>query len=237
MSQTNENTVQSGTNANGEAIEDKVFTREDGTMYTEAPFSLKSTKEVADRFRGDHTILIPLPVAVKGDINRTLANLSAFIAEGADLSEVLVGKFNGQGIRLDIQKEVKDFLAPRPTDDEETVEEDGEQVLTRNARVETMLAAAQQVARDFRLGTPRKKGTGGAKGKVAAAEAKAAKAVGTAVSMYAALSPELRAMYREQLLATGSVTAEELDAVDNAPQDESGVGSAGGNKARTSGKR
>lgn len=210
MSQTNETT---GAAANDEA--EKVFTREDGTMYTVAPFSLKATKEVADRFRGDFTILIPLPVAVKGNIEQTLANLAAFVAEGADLSEVLVGKFNGQGIRLDIQKEVKDFLAARPTDDQETIEEDGEQVLTRNARVETMLAAAQQVARDFRLGAPRKKGTGGAKGKVAAAEAKAAKAVGTAVSMYAALSPELRTMYREQLLATGSVTAEELDAVDS----------------------
>lgn len=216
MSQTNETSAT-------ETI--AVFTREDGTQYTEVPFTLKSTKEVADRFRGDHTILIPLPVAVAGNLEGTLANLRAFVAEGADFAEVLVGKFTGQGIRLDIQKEVKDFLAPRPTDDAETIDVDGEQVLTREAPVPAMLAAAQQVARDFRLGTPRKKGAGGAaKGKVAAAEAKAAKAVGTAVSMYAALSPELRAMYRDQLLATGSVTAEELDAVDSAaPADGGGL--------------
>jgi hypothetical protein len=234
MSQTNETATETVA----------VFTREDGTMYTEAPFSLKVTKEVADRFRGDHTVSIPLPVAapdaltagqfladgvLSDGLTQTLLNLAAFVAPEANFAEVLVGKFNGQGIRLDIQKEVKDFLAPRPTDDTETVEENGEQVLTRNASVETMLAAAQQVARDFRLGTPRKKGTGAAKGKVAAAEAKAAKAIGTAVSMYAALPVELRAMYREQLIATGSVTAEELDAVDAS---DAGVGSAGGNEQR-----
>lgn len=204
-----------------ETSTETIFTREDGTQYTLEPFKLSKTKEIADRYRGDHTVNIPLPVAVKGDIDATLKNFAAFVAEGADLSEVLVGKVNGQGIRLDIQKEVKDFLAPRGTDDGETIEVDGEQVLVREAPVEAVLAHAQTVAMDFRLGAPRKRGSGAAKGKVAQAEAKAAKAVSTAVEMYKALPAELRAQYREALLATGNVTAEELDAVDN-PQEGAG---------------
>lgn len=209
---------------NNTTTETTVFTREDGSQYELVPFSLKSTKEIADRFRGENVVQIPLPVAVKGDLEKTLQNLRAFVAEDADFAEVLAGKVTGQGLRLDIQKEVKDFLGARPTDDTETIEVDGEQVLIRTAPVEAVLAAAQQVAMDYRLGTPRKKGTGGAKGKVAQAEAKAAKVANTAVEMYKQLPAEIRAQYRDSLIATGSVTAEELDAVDAETSEEAPKG-------------
>lgn len=204
MSQTNETSTETA-----------VLRREDGTTYTVEPFKLSKTKEIADRYRGDHTVNIPLPVAVPGDLDATLANLRAFVSPEADFAEVLVAKFNGQGLRLDLQKSVKEFLAPRGTDDTETIEVDGEQVLVREAPVEAVLAHAQQVANDERLGAPRKRGTAKAGGKVAQAEAKAAKAVSTAVEMYRALPAELRAQYREALLATGNVTEEELDSIDN----------------------
>jgi hypothetical protein len=188
-----------------------VFTREDGSQYTTEPFKLAKTKEIGDRYRGDHTINIPLPVAVKGDLDATLRNLRAFVSPEADFAEVLVAKFTGQGLRLDTQKAVKDFLSPGG---EETVEVEGEQVLLRDAPVEVVLAAAQKVADEERLGAPRKRGTGAAKGKVAQAEAKAAKAINTAVQMYRDLPAAMRQNYRQALIDTGSVTAEELDAVD-----------------------
>lgn len=204
----------SETNNTPETTEQKILVREDGTQYTVEPFSLAKTKEVADRFRGVHTIQIPLPVAVKGDLEQTLRNLRAFVAEGADFAEVLVAKFNGQGLRLDLQKTAKDFLAPRGTDDTETIEVEGEQVLTRDAPVEAMLAQAQMVVDAERLGAPRKRGTGAAKGKVAQAEAKAAKTASTAVQMYRDLPKEMRQNYRQALIDTGNVTEAELDAVD-----------------------
>lgn len=192
-----------------------VFTREDGTSYTTEAFSLKKTKEVADRFRGDNNVSIPLPVAVKGDIDATLKNLRAFVNPEADFAEVLVAKFVGQGLRLDTQKAVKDFLAP------------GNEA-TKEATTDEALASAQQIADEFRLGTPRQRGTGGAKGKVAAAEAKVAKTANTAVGMYRALPAALRAQYRDALLETGSITQEQLDEVDN--EEQGGGTSLGGNK-------
>jgi hypothetical protein len=178
-----------------------ILTREDGTQYTLVPFPLSKTKEIADRFRGEHTINIALPVAVKGDLDATLRNLQAFVSPEADFGEVLVAKFNGQGLRLDAQKEVKELLAP------------GNEEL-KEATLEDALGTAQQVADNFRLGAPRKKGTGKQSGKVAQAEAKAARAVGTAVSMYRDLPLALRETYRAQLIEMGAASAEELDAVD-----------------------
>lgn len=180
-----------------------VSVREDGTQFITEPFKLAKTKEIADRFRGDHTINIPLPVAVKGNIEQTLANLRAFVSPEADLSEVLVAKFNGQGLRLDLQKAAKEFLAP------------GSET-TKEMSVEEALAGAQQAVNDERLGAPRQRGTGGSKGKVAAAEAKVAKTANTAVEMYRALPAALRAQYRDALLETGSITQEQLDEVDQA---------------------
>jgi hypothetical protein len=178
-----------------------IFTREDGTTYTVEKFSLAKTKEIADRFRGDRSINIPLPVAVPGNIEATLANLRTFVSTEADFAEVLVAKFNGQGLRLDTQKEVKEFLAPGNED-------------LKEVTVEEALASAQETADSFRLGAPRKKGTGGSKGKVAAAEAKTAKVANTAIEMYRALPAAMREQYRSALVETGAVTQEELDAVD-----------------------
>lgn len=196
-----------------------IFTREDGTQFTTEPFSLAKTKEIADRFRGERTINVPLPVVAKGadgksDLDGTLRNLRAFVAEGADFAEVLVAKFVGQGIRLDIQKEVKEFLAPRDSEDKETIDLGGEAVLVKDAPTEDVLAHAQVVANEAKVGAPRKRGTGAGKGKVAAAEAKTAKTANVAVEMYRALPAALRAAYRDQLLGTGALTVEQLDAVD-----------------------
>ena len=201
----------------GNESERKVFTREDGTQYEQVAFSLKSTKEIADRFRGDHTILISLPVEVKGDTEATLRNLRAFVHPEADLSEVLVAKFVGQGLRLDAQKAVKEFLAPfsGTGEDTRTIEVDGQQVRVADASVQSMLDAAQAIASTFRLGSPRQRSvTGGAKAKLEQAKATAKQAVNTAVSMYRQLSPAMREQFRDQLLATGQVTAEELQAVE-----------------------
>ena len=179
-----------------------VFTREDGTQYTSEAFKLAKTKEIADRFRGDHTINIPLPVAVKGNIEATLRNLQAFVSPEADFAEVLVSKFNGQGLRLDLQKSAKEYLAP------------GSET-TKEMSLEEALAGAQQAVNDERLGAPRQRGTGGSKGKVAQAEAKTAKVSNTAIEMYRALPLALRAQYRDALLETGSITQEQLDEVDS----------------------
>jgi hypothetical protein len=197
-----------------ETEEQQVFTREDGTQYTVEPFNLGKTKEIADRFRNEaFNVNIPLPVVGETD-EATLANLRAFVHPEATFRAVLVGKFNGQGIRLDIQKVVKEFLAPRDAEDKTTVEVDGEQVPIRDAPVEEVLVAAQGVADGFRLGMPRAKGTGGSKGKVAAAEAKVAKTANLALDMYRRLPVEMRAEYRDGLIETGQVTAEQLDEID-----------------------
>lgn len=185
----------------GTQITATVLNREDGTQYTTEPFKLSKTKEIADRFRGEHTINIPLPVAVKGDIAATLRNLQAFVSPEADFAEVLVAKFNGQGLRLDLQKAAKEFLAPGAEE-------------TKELEVAEAIAVAQQAVNDERLGAPRKRGTGAAKGKVAQAEAKAAKVASTAVQMYRDLPQAMRQTYRQALIDTGQVTVEELDAVD-----------------------
>lgn len=185
-----------------------VFTREDGTTYVTEPFKLAKTKEIADRFRGDHTVNIPLPVAVKGDVDATLRNLRAFVSPEADFAEVLVAKFNGQGLRLDLQKSVKEFLAGLNDKAPWRALAEGE------ASTEEILAAAQQEVNNERLGAVRKRGTSGGAGKVAQAEAKAAKTINTAVQMYRDLPAAIRANYRQALIDTGSLTVEELDAVD-----------------------
>jgi hypothetical protein len=184
-----------------------ILVREDGSQYTVEPYPLSKTKEIADRFRGEHTINISLPVAVKGDLDATLRNLRAFVSPEADFSEVLIAKFNGQGLRLDAQKEVKELLAQ------------GNEEL-KDTSVEEALGKAQEAADGFRLGAPRRKGTGKQSGKVAQAEAKAARAVGTAVSMYRDLPLALRETYRAQLIEMGAASAEELDQVDAEQQEE-----------------
>lgn len=189
------------TNAQGMENTVAVFTREGGTQYSVEPFKLAKTKEIGDRFRGDHTINIPLPVAVKGNLEQTLANLRAFVSPEADFAEVLVAKFNGQGLRLDLQKTAKEYLAP------------GSET-TKEMSVEEALAGAQEAVDAERLGAPRQRGTGGSKGKVAQAEAKAAKTANTAVEMYRALVPAQRSIYGPQLVSIGAFTQEQLDEID-----------------------
>jgi hypothetical protein len=189
--------------------EQTTLIREDGTQYVVEPFKLSKTKEIADRFRGEHIINIALPVAVPGDLDATIRNLRAFVSPEADFGEVLVAKFNGQGLRLDAQKEVKEFLSPENLDTEE------EGVKLRDIDVPDMLGRAQLIADGFKLGAPRtRKGGGKTSGKVAQAEAKAAKVASTAVSMYRELPLALRQTYRGQLIEMGAATEAELDAVD-----------------------
>lgn len=185
-----------------------IYTREDGTQYTTEPFKLSKTKEVADRFRGDHIIQIPLPVAVKGDLDATLRNLRAFVSPEADFAEVLVAKFTGQGLRLDLQKTAKDFLSFADGADWKSLPEEVQ------ADTQLVIAEAQRTVEAERLGAPRKRSSGSGTGKVAAAEAKAAKAINTAVQMYRDLPAAMRQNYRQALIDTGSVTSEELDQVD-----------------------
>jgi hypothetical protein len=208
--------------------ETTILSREDGTQYTVEAFSLAKTKEIADRFRGEHKVNIPLPVAVRGDIEATLRNIQAFVSPEADFSEVLVAKFIGQGLRLDTQKEVKDLLSPANLD----TEHDGQKM--RDLPLEDALGLAQRVADESRVGAPRKKGTGKAGGKVAAAEAKVAKTANTALEMYKALPSAMRAQYRDALLSTGAVSAEDLDQIDSL---EEGGLIAGGNQSERRGKR
>lgn len=183
----------------------------------ENTFKLNKTKEIADRFRGDHEVRYTLPVAVAGtsvadaieafgrgevpdNILGTLVAVAGRFAPEADFAEVLVGKLSGQGLNLDVQKAIKSYLAP-----------DGP---AKELSVEEALEGARKVAEEFRAGAPRAKGTGGSGGKVAKAEAKAAAAANTALDMYRALPAALRAEYRERLVSMGIATVEELDAVD-----------------------
>jgi hypothetical protein len=179
--------------------EPTALVRPNGTSYTEETFSLAKTNEIADRFRGDHTIRYHLPVAVPGDLEATLANLREFVDPAADFASVLVAKFNGQGHRLDVQKAIKTSLSPEKASDETTLEQ------------------AQEAALSFKQGAVKPKSERKAReGKVAQAEAKASQATNTAVQMYADLSRAARKQYRAMLLNLGTVTEAELDAIDQA---------------------
>lgn len=172
----------------------------------EDAFKLNKTKEIADRFRGDHEIRYMVPVAVPGDVDATLANIRAFVAPDADFATVLVQKFNGQGFILDVQKRIKDALAPGAVEDTVSVEE--------------ALAAAGEAARSFKLGVKRERTGGGkASGKVAQAEAKAASAINLLLAQYKMMKPAQRAQMRQMIIDSGAATAEQLDNVDQDTQD------------------
>lgn len=183
----------------------------------EATFKLNKTKEIADRFRGDHEVRYTLPRAEPGltvadalremhggnvpdNVRWTLVNIAERFAPEADFALVLVAKINGQGLNLDIQKSIKDYLS-------DTNEAHKEQT------VEEALATAAEAAANFRAGTPRAKGEGKS-GKVAKLEAEKAAAVNTALDMYRNLTPELRAQYRPMLISGGMATEEELNTID-----------------------
>lgn len=179
-------------------------------------FKLNKTNEINVRFKGDHELRYTLPTPVPGatvqqvldgelpeNVVETLRSIAARFAPEADFATVLVAKVNGQGLNLDVQKAAKDFLAP------------GNEA-SKDLAVDEALAGATQAMAEYRAGAPRARSASAPAGKVAKAEAKAAAATSTALDMYRALTPEMRAQYRGQLIALGAATAEELDAVDTA---------------------
>lgn len=178
-----------------EQVQSTVLSRPDGTQYTEETFSLAKTNEIQARFRGDHQLRYHLPVAVAGNIEATLANLRAFVSPEADFATVLVDKFTGQGLRLDVQKRGKDLLGKQAKDD-------------------TTLEGVQQEMLAFRLGQPRPKSERKAReGKVAAAEARTAQVANTALEMFRKLTPRQQKEFAPGLVATGAVTQEQVDEI------------------------
>lgn len=180
-----------------------------------ATFKLDKTKEIANRFRGDYEVHYTLPAATPGvtvtefldnggtisdNVVQTLRSIAERFAPEADFATVLVAKVIGQGLNLDIQKSIKDYLSDTNTAHKEL-------------SVEEALAAATAAAAEWRAGTPRAKGEGRS-GKVAAAEARASTAINTALDMYRNLDGALRAQYRPMLINGGMATAEELDRVE-----------------------
>lgn len=170
-----------------------VITRDDGTQYTEHQFKLDAN-EIASRFRGAGEITYHLPVAVPGNVEATLANLRAFVSPDADFATVLADKFNGQGLRLDVQKRAKDLLG-------------------KNAKEDASIAGTQEAVLAFRLGQPRAKGERKAReGRVAQAEARTAQVANTALAMFQKLSRAHQREFGPNLVATGAISQEALDA-------------------------
>ena len=205
---------------NTTAVENAVLTDERG-QYTVGRYSLKNTKQVMDRFKGDHVFTYRVP-AIGEDLEQTLRNIRAVVAEDADFNAVLIGKFNGQGWHLDVQKKIQDFLGQ------------GNVEALKDVSTEDALRMAQEMADAHRLTNVRTRSASPKQaGKVAQAEAKAAKAQQTAIGAYRLLPLDLRAQYRERLLALGGITAEEMDAADaedRASAEAEGGHTAGGNK-------
>ena len=192
------------------------------TETTEAPatpgvveFKLgKAKKEVAEQFHAG-TISYRVPVAVEGNLDATLESLRGFVAPEADFGTVLVSMFNGSGYNLFVQKKIKDALGPD----------------VEGASLEAVQATVDGV---LRVGAPRAKGAPREGGKVAKAEAKATAALNTAAQMYGALSPDQRPLFRDQILALGGVTEEQLDEAASAADAEGGLATGGnrGNQTR-----
>lgn len=161
---------------------------------------LKSTgTEYPARF-GGLSIEYPILQAVPKDVHATVdAFVRDFVAPDVEDPAVVVAEYlNGYGLTYRRNGVVKRVLSQAKPD------EDAETVLAR---------ALEQVQAD-RIGTPRAKGEGGG-GKVAKAEAKATAAVNTTLEMYRQLRPADRKRMRDMILASGAVTAEQLDAIDN----------------------
>lgn len=180
----------------------EVFVDEAGRQYTIETFALKSN-EIGERYRGGTGIPFRLP-AQGESVERTISNLSAFVHADADLNTVLAAKINGQGVRLDVQKAIKDVLA-----------HGNEANMARP--IEDVLADARTLGESFRLGTPRTRKAGEkAVGKLRTAESQRDKAVNVTLDMYRKLSRTMRAQYGPTLVAQGlpGVTEEALAAID-----------------------
>lgn len=180
----------------------EVFADAEGRQYTQEVFKLGAS-EVAERYRGGE-ITYRLP-ALGENIEATLRNFSAFVHPEADLNAVVLAKLNGQGVRLDVQKEIKQVL--------------GHGNAENMARpVEDVMADARALAEGgFQLGTPRVRKAGEKSvGKLKTAESQRDKAVNVTLDMYRKLSRTMRAQYGPTLVAQGlpGVTQEALDAID-----------------------
>lgn len=156
---------------------------------TEVTYSLSNTKQVPDRFRGDHELRYNLP--------STVDEIRALVADGVDPDEVIVAGFNGQGYRLSIQKRIQDILSSDAVKD---------------MTVEEGLAHAVKTATEEKLGKPAARGES-KRGKVAKAEARAEKATNTAAELYRILNAAQRKQVRKT--TTDEETLALFDQIDN----------------------
>jgi hypothetical protein len=180
----------------------------------EYSYELPSTgKEFPARF-GGRTLTYELPSTL--DEYRALVDSSV-----EDVDAVLVSNLvdTNQGLNLRVQKFIKARLdskeAPAPAAADATEEQIAEQEATVQAFIDKALADALAA----KIGAPRAKGEGsGAKVKKELDTARAALEATRAAlqEAYTGLPKNTRKSFRDKLLAQGTFTAEELDAMDQA---------------------
>lgn len=156
----------------------------------EATYTLKKGTEFPERFAG---------LEARYNLPETLDEIRALVAEGVNADGVIVAGFNGQGYNLSVQKRIKEILASEAVKEMTPAE---------------AVAYAAENATAMRLGAPRVV-SGTKKERVEKAEAKATAAVGLAAEMYRRLPKNLRRQMREQILAGGILTEQQLDEIDN----------------------
>lgn len=166
-------------------------------------FKLKSdAKEYPSRFGGNE-VTLTLP--------DDLAGIRARVQDGVDADKAIHGLCVGQGLRLTLQKKVKDFLS------QDKVTLGGEELVAKDVDVPTMLEAARQAAEAFKIGAPRVAGQGGRQSaRVAEAEAKAENATTALRDTYLAVPAAVRKNLRKDFLARGVFTEEQLAEMDAA---------------------
>jgi hypothetical protein len=195
--------------------ENKFKTKNTGKEYPARLEGLEFTYQTPDGVAGatvaDVQTALQSGEALPEPFRQTLVNILGTMDDAADAGEILARKYNGQGYDLDWQKALKDFLGR---------EEEGRNVHVDRTPEEVQALAVEHM-RPFRVTVPtRGAGTGG-KSKVARAEARAAQAeekLGSAaeqiLGMYRGLNKGARRTFRDQILAGGIVTSEQLDEVD-----------------------
>lgn len=144
---------------------------------------------------------------------RTTRVDTAVATDEEKFGKLVAERINGQGTSLTIQKAVKDFLASAKVEGKAA---EGDTPAVEALSIEDALRAATDFAAAFRFGAAREAGTGKPNGKVKAAEAARDAAVEEALELYTMMPKNLRAKARERMLAKGTATAEQLDAIDNA---------------------
>lgn len=158
-------------------------------------------KAIPDRFKG-HEIVLTEP--------ETREEALACVADDVgDESAKIVALANSQTVILTKQKRVKIVL------DSEKYTLDGTEHNLKEMDVAAVLEIARRAGEAEKIGKPRERSAGGsAKARVEKAEAKAAAATNLLAASYKRLNKSARADMREQLIADGVFTAEELDALD-----------------------